>query len=102
MQESNNVFDFILKRDIVRYLYHAAGSPVPSTWTTAINNNKYATWPGLIAQKVRKHLPKSVYTVKGHMRQIRKNQRSTKKEETKVTSPDTPSCEMMTTSNDNV
>jgi hypothetical protein len=68
----------------VQFLYAACGSPVPSTWITAINNGHFATWPGLTADLVRKHLPKSMATVKGHLNQKRKNLRSTKPK------PDTP------------
>ena len=68
-REANNVYNFTLKRDIVRYVYRATGSPVPATWIKSINNGNYATWPGLTSQLVRKHLPKSDYTTKGHTRQ---------------------------------
>jgi hypothetical protein len=51
---------------------------VPSTWITAINNGHFATWPGLTADLVRKHLPRSTATVKGHLNQQRKNLQSTK------------------------
>jgi hypothetical protein len=37
------------------------------------------TWPGLTSQAVRKHLPKSEATVKGHLHTIRKGIRSTNK-----------------------
>jgi hypothetical protein len=68
----------------VQFLHAACGSPVPSAWITAINNGHFATWPGLTADLVRKHLPKSTATVKGHLNQQRKNLRSTKPK------PDTP------------
>ena len=58
-QEANNVYNFTVKRNIVRYLHHSAGSPVPETWIKAINNGNYVTWLGLTSQLVRKHLPKS-------------------------------------------
>jgi hypothetical protein len=51
---------------------------VPSTWIQAIEKGHFATWPGLTASLVRKHLPKSIATVKGHLNQQRKNLRSTK------------------------
>ena len=65
---ANNVYDYTLNRDIVRYLHRVVGSPVPSTCIKAIDKGNYATWPGLTYQLVCKHLPKSVYTTKGHMR----------------------------------
>jgi hypothetical protein len=38
----------------------------------------YQSWPGLTAAAIRKHLPKSEATTKGHLDQSRKNLRSTK------------------------
>lgn len=61
----------------MQFLHAACGSPVPSTWIKAINNGHFATWPGLTAELVRKHLPKSTATIKGHLNQQRKNIRST-------------------------
>jgi hypothetical protein len=64
--------------DHIQFLHAAAFSPVTSTWIDAINNGHYTTWPGLTADAVRQHLPKSLATAKGHLDQARKNQRSTK------------------------
>ena len=101
--EANNVYDFTLKQEIVKYLHCAAGSPVPSTWCEAIDNNHYATWPGLTSQLVRKHLPKSIATTKGHMRQIRQNVRSTKPKVLNIHDiPPTPSEMTMKSNMDNV
>ena len=77
--QANNVYELHKKRDIVTYLHKAAFSPVPSTWIQAIETGFYTTWPGLTADLVRKHLPKSEATVKGHLKQIRQNLRSTKR-----------------------
>ena len=90
MRHADNVYDFTVRRDIVRYLHRAAGSPVPSTWCAAIDAGNYATWPGLTSKQVRKHLPKSQATTKGHMRQIRQNIRSTKCKEPTPTPTPTP------------
>jgi hypothetical protein len=43
----------------------------------AIRAGHFATWPGLTEDLVRKHLPKEIATVKGHLSQRRKNLRST-------------------------
>ena len=45
----------------------------------------FTMWPGLTSTLVRKKFPKSLTTVKGHLRQDQKNVRSTK-----ITSPTTP------------
>ena len=97
---NQTIFSTLLS--IVRYLHCAAGSPVLSTWIKGIDNNNYATWPGLISQLIRKHLPKSKYTTKGHMRQIKKNLRSTKDKDAYNTLSITSSCKMTTKSIDNV
>ena len=48
-----------------------------STWCDAIDNNQFATWPGLTSELARK-MPKSIETVQGHLHNTRKNLRSTK------------------------
>jgi hypothetical protein len=76
--QANNLQAFPSKADLVQFLHGAAGYPVPSTWIQAIESGHYNTWPGLTAPLVRKHLPKSPATVKGHMQQQRQGIRSTK------------------------
>ncbi len=58
--------------DLVHYFHRACFSPVIKTWTQAIDAGFFTTWPGLTSALVRKHLPKSVATAKGHLRQDRK------------------------------
>ena len=65
--------------DLVRYLHAACFAPVPSTWTKAIRNNNFITWPGLTVDLVNKHLPTSMATVWGHIHQERRNLQSTSK-----------------------
>jgi hypothetical protein len=65
-------------RDLVIFLHRACFSPVVDTWCKAIDNGNFATWTGLTSKLVRKHLPKSMATAKGHLRMSRKNVRSTK------------------------
>jgi hypothetical protein len=84
---------------LVRFLHASAGSPVPSTWISAIDNGHYATWPGLTSALVRKHLPKSEVTVKAHIQQQRKNLRSTKPKSSATThTPDETTNEFSPTS----
>ena len=71
------------KEDLIAFLHATAFSPVPSTFIKAIQRGHFATWPGLTAEAVRKHLPKSIATTLGHLDQSRKNQRSTKQMPTK-------------------
>jgi hypothetical protein len=52
---------------------------VPSTLLAAINAGNFSSWPGFTADLVKKHLPNSQATIKGHLQQQRKNAWSTKK-----------------------
>jgi hypothetical protein len=52
--------------------------PSHQTWMQAIDAGFFTTWPGLTFALVRKHLPKSVATKKGHLRQDQKNVQSNK------------------------
>jgi hypothetical protein len=62
---------------LIDFLHRACFSPTMSTWTQAIEDNFFATWPGLTAEAVRKYLPKSLATAKGHLKATPKNLRST-------------------------
>ena len=55
-----------MKPDLARYYHRAVFWPVPSTFITAINNGNFCTWPGLTAELIAKHLPKSLATAKDH------------------------------------
>jgi hypothetical protein len=56
--------------DDVKFLHASWGDLVPTTWIQAINSGHFTLmWPGLIANFVHKHLPKSMATAQGHMHQ---------------------------------
>ena len=74
---ANNVYQLTRKKDLVQYMHAACFSPVPTTWCAAINAGSFNTWPGLTAELVRLHLPKSIATIKGHMQQVQQGLRST-------------------------
>ena len=74
---SNSIFSMTAKADLAIYYYQAAWSPVPATFISAIKNGYFATWPGLTASLISKHLPKSINTTKGHMKLQRQHVRST-------------------------
>jgi hypothetical protein len=71
---------------LINYLHAAFFSPVKSTWTTAIKNGHFTSWPGLTEHAVEKHLSKSTSTstTKGYLNQQRQHARSTKFNEPKV------------------
>ena len=70
--------------DLIQCLHAACFSPSPSTWIKAVNNNFFTTWPGLTAQHIQKHLPKSPATTKGHLDQTRQGIQSTKTHQQKT------------------
>ena len=63
---------------MVRYYHAAAGFPTKPTWTRAIKNKQFASWPGLTVDVVNRHYPDSKETPKGHGRKAPSGQRSTK------------------------
>ena len=75
------------KKDLAQ-LHPSLGFPVPSTLLDAIEQGFLSTFPGLTKKLVRKHLPKSLQTGKGHLDQERQNLQSTKtKPTTQVPAP---------------
>ena len=80
----NNAFTIATKPDLAMYYHHAAFSPVPTTFISAINKGNFSTWPGLTAELISKHLPKSLATEKGHNKLARQNVRSTRPQEPPV------------------
>ena len=61
-----------------------------SSWTTAITAGFFITWTGLTSALVRKHLPTSIATAKGHLRQDQQNVQSTKNTSPATTVPNPP------------
>ena len=71
------------KHDLAKYLHAACFAPVQSTWIRAIENNHFSTWPGLSVELIKKHLPKSVATVQGHVKRERQGLQTTTSRTTK-------------------
>ena len=68
-------------KDLVAFSHACLNSPVPSTLEAALSaNNELTVFPGLTLESFRKHTPNSEATAKAHMKQTRKNVRSTKPE----------------------
>ena len=66
-----------LKQDLARFLHGALFSPRHSTLIKAIKNNFLSTFPGLTESLVKKHLPVSLATEMGHLKQERQHLQST-------------------------
>ena len=62
---------------MIAYYHAAAGFPCAKTWCWAIDRGFFISWPGLTADAVRRHLPKSAITDAGHLDQARQGRRST-------------------------
>jgi hypothetical protein len=69
-------------------------SPSIATWCHAIDNGHFTTWPDLTSSLVRKHAPKSVAMIKGHLDQQRANQHFT--QPTEPTNADNPTPDDLT------
>ena len=95
--EANSVYAIKRLGEIIQYLHQSCCSPVQSTWIKAIDAGYFTTWPNLTAELVRKHLPKSVATEKGHLRQQRQGLRST---QTNVTPTPIPNPMFSTTADE--
>ena len=68
---ANNAHTMSSKEWLIKYLHQALFSPAKATLIKAIENNQFASWPGLTADAVKKYLPdSSPATDKEHMKQI--------------------------------
>jgi hypothetical protein len=74
---AHSAYEQKTKVALIDFLHRACFSPPLSTWVQAIERNFFTTWPGLTADAVRKFLPKSLATAKGHLKATPKNLRST-------------------------
>ena len=70
--------------DLIRYLHATCFSPTTQTFLQAIRNGNFTTWPGLTPQLVKKYLPLTTATAKGHLDQERKNLQTTKTVQIKI------------------
>jgi len=79
--------DHRAKQDLASFHHGSLFSPSPTTLIDAVKSNFLATFPGLSANLVDKHLPSSVYTAAGHMRHERQGLRSTKTDSSNLSPP---------------
>jgi hypothetical protein len=64
---ANNAFATRTKQELVSFLHASYFSPMPSTLLAAINAGNFSSWLGFTSDLVKKHLPKSQATIKGHL-----------------------------------
>ena len=77
----NNLYHLTKTKEVIQYLHRCCFAPKTSTWCDAIDNGFFQSWPHLTSKLVRKYLPPSEATVKGHQHRIQQNLRSTKPRE---------------------
>jgi len=77
-QKAHNVNHTQKASELVAFAHGSFFSPAISTLQQALNKNYINHIPGLTAATLRNHPPRSIATIKGHLDQSRKNQRSTK------------------------
>lgn len=73
-----NVHCLNSKSELATFFHQCCFSPVPATWIKAIQAGYFAAWPGFTVDLINKHLPKSMATAKGHLRQQYQHTQSTK------------------------
>jgi len=92
--------------DLVAFVHASFFSLALTTLSQALHKNYINHFPGLTVQLLRNHPPQSMATVKGHLDQSRKNQRSTKpnelcmETETETAEGETPETEDNTNNKD--
>jgi hypothetical protein len=65
--------------ELVAFAHAALFSPALSTLHLALSKGFITNFPGITPTLLRKHPPRSIAMIKGHLDQMRQNQRSTKK-----------------------
>ena len=66
------------KTELTQFLHATCGFPVVSTFRTSISNGNFIGFPGIDSVSLKKHLPPSIPTAKGHLKQERQGLKSTK------------------------
>ena len=63
-----SVYHMRTKPNLIKCLHLACWSPTRRTWNDAIDRGFFATFPGLTTTLINKHLPKSISTAKGRLK----------------------------------
>ncbi len=74
----NNIFELQTVENTIRWYHASAGFPAEDTWTQAICNGAYGTWPCLTTKNATKYYPESNKSQKGCMKGTRQVLHSTK------------------------
>jgi hypothetical protein len=82
---AGNVYHTSSRAEWIQYLHQACFSSTIATWCKAIDNDQFLSFPGLTSDAVRKYLPPSTATVKGHMARPQQGIRSSTRPKRKRT-----------------
>ena len=88
MHQANGAIGSATPAELVTFAHATLFSPALSTLQKALDKGYISNFPGLTTSSLRKYPPRSIPMVKGHLKQTRQNQRSTKAKTTK--SPPAP------------
>ena len=87
LQLAHSVYDMPSKEEAIKWMHAVCRYPVKSTWIKAIKAGTYAGWPMLTKHNVIRCYLETNETPKVHLKQSRKNVRSTKPKRTPLEVP---------------
>jgi hypothetical protein len=64
----NVIFDLLSARETFLWYHASAGFPTKATFTDAVHNGNYATWPKLTVTLINCYFPDLDETTKGHLK----------------------------------
>eukprot|EP00804_Cyclotella_cryptica_P005234 CCRYP_018888-RA/>CCRYP_018888-RA protein AED:0.48 eAED:0.41 QI:0/-1/0/1/-1/1/1/0/217 len=73
----NSVYHTTTLAETIQYIHQCLFSPTVHTFCQAIDNDQLIGFPPITSTQVRKYLPESTATAKGHLRRVKKHTRST-------------------------
>jgi hypothetical protein len=78
MHQANGAIGSASPSELVAFAHAAMFSPALSTLHAALDKGHLTNFPGLTTETLQKYPPRSIPMIKGHLKQTRQNQRSTK------------------------
>eukprot|EP00804_Cyclotella_cryptica_P012635 CCRYP_016911-RA/>CCRYP_016911-RA protein AED:0.50 eAED:0.42 QI:0/-1/0/1/-1/1/1/0/208 len=73
----SSVYHTTTLAETIQYIHQCLFSPTANTFCKAIDNHQLIGFPPITSAQVRKYLPESTATAKGHLQRIKKHTRST-------------------------
>ena len=91
-QSANSVYHTSTLAETIQYIHQCMFSPTVDTFCKAIDNDQLIGFPKITSAQVRKYLPESTATAKGHMNRQHKGLRSTTRNNTTDQNIETDFC----------